>query len=602
MFARYALLAAMSLFAAATNETLAMECGMCAHVGRGGYWRRAKTFAKANEANCPWVRTDFDWWQMERKPGVWNFEKYDTILDDAEKAGIKILPILYSPPKWCRQIAKHLPEWEDYIRRVMTRWGKRLEYVEIWNEPFHPQRNMGAERFAELMRIAYKTIKEVSPNTKVLLCECSAKHLEELYAKGARDWFDIMNIHLYTARQVAIPEGSFDKSLERLRQCMEKHNDGAKPVWVTETGWPTIPARRVADILKAGLELAEPSRKTWRVVYTDTFKNEAAMDDGTPDLLQQAFPAGSTYEACFPSNLTERLSRGDVDALVLSFEEACPVDVLEPALEFVRKGGMLVDFGGFPLYAKVKDRQEWYRKFHIDPKAWWLDRRYPKSMIVHAAASNLNGPKSGYKSGRFLTPQNCAKGDEFIPLVAGKTTNDFPCVDAALYKFNSDLKGSAIISTMIDHRHVTSSEARQARLAARTLGILKACGVEKTFWYEQRSNERGGGIHRYEGECHFGLLNGDYSMKKGFQAFKTFIEMCPPGSKVDKGAWQDAERIFHDIRWTTPSGARCGMAWKTGKSEPRDLRLGEKTKFFDHLGNSIPAPKEISIDPIYWKE
>jgi hypothetical protein len=600
--------AAALLALAALNDIPAMECGMCAHVGRGGYWRRAKTFAKVKEAGCDWIRTDFDWWQMERKKGVWNFEKYDTLLEDAEKAGVKILPILYSPPKWCEPIKDHIPEWEDYIRRVMTRWGKKLPYVEIWNEPFHPHsHNMGAERFSVLMKSAYKVIKEVSPDTKVLIGECSARQLEEMYSFGARNWFDVMNVHLYTARQVAIPEGAFDRTLKKVRECMEKHGDGAKPIWVTETGWPTVPARRVAEILKAGLKVAEPSRKTWRVVHTDNYKSEAHMDDGMQDLLEQAFPAGSTYEACFTSNITERLSRGDVDALVLSFEEACPVEALEPALEFVRKGGTLVDFGGFPVYAKVHNHPEWWRKFHVSPRAWWMNNKYPKSMIVHSACSELPGPKSGYKSQRFLTAENCVGGDELIPLVAGKTTNDFPCVAAAVYKFNSDLKGRAIISAMIDHAHVTSSEARQARFVARTLAIMKACGVEKVFWYEQRSNERGG-IYHYEGACHFGLLKGNYDLKKGFTAYQTFVKMCPPGSKVVQGKWCDEKDGFYRLQWIRPDGVKCGIAWKIGKSGIYDLQPGKNVKFFDYLGNNIARPQGsangllLTTEPIYWQE
>jgi hypothetical protein len=606
-FAR-AFFAAAVFAAAVPSDVRAMECGMCAHVGRGGYWRRAKTFAKAKEVGCSWIRTDFDWSQMERKPGVWSFDKYDVLLRDAENAGVKILPILYSPPPWCRPIRDHLPEWADFVRRVMARWGSRLPYVEIWNEPFHPQHDMGEENFAAVMRTAYAAVKETSPGTKVLLGECSARRLEKLYAHGVGDCFDVMNMHLYTASQTAIPEGSFDVAIERVRSCLAAHGDGAKPIWVTETGWPTIPVRRVADILKAGIAIAEPSRKAWRVVYTDSFRTEADMDDGTPDLLALAFPEGSSYEACFPTNLTERLSRGDVDALVLPFEEGCPREVLAPALEFVRRGGTLVDFGGMPLYAKAPKRAEWLKKFHIATKASFIDKRYPKSCRVHPAVSNIPEPQGGFKSGRFLAADNCGDGDEFIPLVSGTTTNGIPCVAAAVYRFNGELKGRAVISGIIDHQHRTSSEARQARLAARALGILVASGVEKAFWYEQRSNERGGAF-RYEGACHFGLLNGDYSDKEAFAAFRTFVRMCPPGSVSNGGAWHDEARVFHGVRWTRPDGVKCGMAWKTGPRGSRNLRLGGNAKFFDHLGRNTELPRdgscwraELTGAPLYWEE
>ena len=605
MHMRFALMAATALAAASPLATCALECGMCAHVGRGGYWRRHRTFAKAKEAGCAWIRTDFDWWQMERRPGVWTFEKYDALLRDAEAAGINILPILYSPPEWRRPVASHIREWQDFVARVMARWGDRLPYVEIWNEPLYPGRGMGATNFAAVMRAAYAAVKRVSPRTKVLLGECSAGQLESLYAHGAGGAFDVMNMHLYSPLQTDIPEGCFAPAIERVRSCLAAHGDGAKPIWVTETGWPTPPARHVADILKAGLALAEPSRRAWRVVHTDSFANDASMDNGTEDLLALAFPSGSAYEPCHSTNLAARLARGDVDVLVLPFEEKCPPEVVAPAYEFVRQGGTLIDFGGLPLYAKLPDRAEWLRRFHIAPKAWWMDGRYPKRCTVSPVVPSIAAAHR-FKGERFLSGDYCGEGDEFLPLVSGLSTNGQRCVAAAVYRFGGDLKGRAIISTIFDHQHRTTSEARQGRLVARTMAILAACGVEKAFWYEQRSNEHGPNS-RYEGACHFGLLRGDYSEKDGFAAFRTFVRMCPPGSSIHAEPWDDSAEGFHRVRWKRPNGMSCGILWKTGNMVERIIPFRGNAKFFDHLGRALEmshsegsSSVEVSGAPLYW--
>ncbi len=278
---------------------------------------------------------------------------------------------------------------------------------------------------------------------------------------------------------------------------------------------------------------------------------------------------------------------------------------MAPAYEFVRQGGTLIDFGGLPLYAKLPDRAEWLRRFHIAPKAWWMDGRYPKRCTVSPVVPSIAAAHR-FKGERFLSGDYCGEGDEFLPLVSGLSTNGQRCVAAAVYRFGGDLKGRAIISTIFDHQHRTTSEARQGRLVARTMAILAACGVEKAFWYEQRSNEHGPNS-RYEGACHFGLLRGDYSEKDGFAAFRTFVRMCPPGSSIRAEPWDDSAEGFCRVRWERPNGMSCGILWKTGNMVERIIPFCGNAKFFDHLGRAVgiapsggPSKVKVSGAPLYW--
>ena len=63
------------------------------------------------KAGIRWVRSDFSWSSVERRPGQWAFGHLDETVDWAEAAGVKILPILDYDVAWARPAHKHLDQW-----------------------------------------------------------------------------------------------------------------------------------------------------------------------------------------------------------------------------------------------------------------------------------------------------------------------------------------------------------------------------------------------------------------------------------------------------------------------------------------------------------
>ena len=68
--------------------------GVCAHIGAGEEWEQAPEFAPDEKAGIVWVRADFSWIGVERSQGNWTFGHLDKIVDETNKLGLQLLPIL----------------------------------------------------------------------------------------------------------------------------------------------------------------------------------------------------------------------------------------------------------------------------------------------------------------------------------------------------------------------------------------------------------------------------------------------------------------------------------------------------------------------------
>lgn len=92
-----------------------------------------KGFALMKVARIGMVRTDFRWNWIEKEPGVFDFLRYDDLLDDAENAGILVVPILdYENPLYKRP-DKDLEPWRRFVREAARRYARRVPAFQVWN-------------------------------------------------------------------------------------------------------------------------------------------------------------------------------------------------------------------------------------------------------------------------------------------------------------------------------------------------------------------------------------------------------------------------------------------------------------------------------------
>lgn len=205
------------------------------------------------EARIRWARTGFDRASVHLGPGRYKWDAMDRIVASATGQGVQFLGILgYSPPwdttgppdDYGSYPPRSYDQWADYVFQTVSRYRNRVQHWEVWNEPDPDGFWEGTPgEYAHLLAVAYREVKRADPGAKVLLGglighDPSVEFFQTImadpsYPAGAN--FDIMNIHTYGTRAEARATIGQFLSLS------------ARPLWVTEMGWPTDPALQAAD-------------------------------------------------------------------------------------------------------------------------------------------------------------------------------------------------------------------------------------------------------------------------------------------------------------------------------------------------------------------
>ena len=601
------LLLLSSLIGASCFAAVEVPYGVCAHVTRSERLvDRLKCTLDAMElAGVKYVRSDFDAEKVVRKDGTWNFSDYDALVADLERRGVTLLPILYAeenPPK-------DLKRYREYIQKVVRHYGRKFPVVEIWNEPNLDGFFRGCDpvQFAQTLKVAYEAVKSVDPGVRVAFGGTAGvpfDWIRKVYESGAAKSFDIMAIHPYSHPHR--PEGVVDVNIEKLRVLMAEFGIGDKPIWITEVGWPTHTQSIASQhILLAGLKVARSEQKRWRVVVADVMLEGSAPDQAVAEILEGVLPAGSTAVVCTQRETIRRLAAGEADAVVYPFDESFPSETIEAVNEFIRTGGVFVEFGGMPCYNGQRDTESVkglqdgaaIGRFPFGALAWWMDPngKYPEEAQLFATpaglAAGVKQEPTGFKAMRFLVPERIGQGSEWIPLVAGKGADGTELVSAAVIRYHGERTGAAVLCSLMMDSFVTNDEENQSRFTARCAGLAFAEGVEGYFPYNLRAFED----DPYYSEDHFGMMHADFTPKPAYAAYAHFIRERPAGSVNLQGKWHDAERAFYFPQWIRPDGKVAGMLWMTGKPERRKVQFkGGVPEFRNMYGRKIGGVRQVS--------
>jgi hypothetical protein len=597
--------------------------GVCAHLARGGeFTTQTAELGLMSQTGIAWARSDFDWSGVQPSADTWSFEHLDTVLSNAEAAGVQMLPILDYSVSFANPAHRHLDLWEKYVRAMVERYHTRLPVWEVWNEENIPGfwKEPKADDYLPLLKKSYETVKSVDPSLLVALggtAGVALEYIERLYAVGGAKYFDIMNVHPYS--HPGVPEESLEKRYSDLKAIMAKHNDAAKPVWFTEIGWPTQKQRLAAPgLLKAGLKAAKPDKKgAWRILVLD---DPALSTTAAPssELLADEVPANTRVQRVTFDALLATLDAYDIDAVVLPFNELFPSDRFDTLLAYVRRGGILIECGGMPIWEpmtrtadgtweKAKLYGEQFRdQLRIGVEAWWYKKGViPEKMQVKfvGPAKGTPQPEEGFEAERFLTPNQFKEGDQLIPLLSGKT-GAYTGVAAAVYKFNSDLKGAVIVSALFERGQQGNSEAKQAKMVSRAYLIALRLGVERMFWYELQAPE----VDDLDQESHFGVVHSDLSPKPAYPAYKTLTAMQPAGSTVVDRPWKSADGALYFPQWKRPDGRAAGAVWAYQKPGLYKLAFSSKdVTLTSHTGAAVGTQWDgttcilpLTDEPVYF--
>jgi O-antigen ligase len=227
-----------------------------------------RVLARIAAAGLRRVRQEFPWSQMEPAPGHFRWERWDRIVNEVEAHGLELVAVLHTTPPWaCEGRGPHTPPLREadfgrFARAFALRYGGQVHGYQIWDEPnlssHWGDRYADPAAYARLLLGGASQIRAADPQALILVAGLAptwekgplnldeALFLRELYEAGAGSGFDVVAAKPYgfwsgpEDRRVSPDVLNFSR-LIRLREVMEAHGDGDKPVWAVAWGWNALP-------------------------------------------------------------------------------------------------------------------------------------------------------------------------------------------------------------------------------------------------------------------------------------------------------------------------------------------------------------------------
>lgn len=232
------------------------------------------------ETGAGWIREELYWDVVEATDDVWDWSWSDRWFRAAAERGLRILPVLDSPPCWAvarptggctNDYPDSDAEFGEFVAAVVGRYGPggsfwsanptldddlAPRWYEIWNEPYYPLTTGGVvspRRYARLFRAAsaagraqnpaarflYSSNVDVFDSTASRWVNWAATSVDEIPSLG--DWIDGIAIHPYpTSKAPDEPpvNGSDSSFLNTDRIWSDWSGEGIrKPFWITEVGY-----------------------------------------------------------------------------------------------------------------------------------------------------------------------------------------------------------------------------------------------------------------------------------------------------------------------------------------------------------------------------
>ncbi len=225
-----------------------------------------------------WVKQKFPWREIEGiEKGQYDWYRTDYIVDETEKAGLKLLVRLDQQPYWSEPADNQwqengppgdMADFADFCGAVATRYRGRIDAYQVWNEP-NLTREWGNRppdpvAYTELLRACYTAIKAADPDAVVVSAGLAptgtdsaeampdTAFLQGMYDAGAAAYFDVLGANApgYKAPPELDPAAAEApeygggrwfafRHVEDLRALMVANGDGHKQVAILELGWTT---------------------------------------------------------------------------------------------------------------------------------------------------------------------------------------------------------------------------------------------------------------------------------------------------------------------------------------------------------------------------
>ncbi|HEY4691526.1 MAG TPA: hypothetical protein VIK33_19615 [Anaerolineae bacterium] len=128
-----------------------------------------------------WVKQQVRWGDFSPAQGQMDWSGFDRVITAADAKGVRVLLSIVTAPEWSRPSASgvegppdDLNTYTQFIGEVIDRYKGKIHAIEVWNEQnidaewkTNPQA-VSPERYVEMLRLAYQTIKAKAPNIIVI--------------------------------------------------------------------------------------------------------------------------------------------------------------------------------------------------------------------------------------------------------------------------------------------------------------------------------------------------------------------------------------------------------------------------------------------------
>lgn len=545
------------------------------------------------------VRLDFNspgigWETGKINPTIW-----DNVYTAAKFSGAKMLPIVYKP-----RYKKYAKEYGDSYKKLLDycleRYGDNAAGWEIWNEMDQMNAEDGTAPPAEylpLLRDAYKTIKGKSKSATVLMGaigDFSKSYFEDLLKLKAADYFDVLSVHYYSAKN---PPERIILFYDKIGKTLVKYNV-SKPVWLTETGYVSTADNTDADLFytdvlppvykRLGINC---SRVAMGVLYDPRMTSIWNQDNAN---VHYGFKSCQLVEL---SRLKD-LSVEAVPVLIVLFGEKFPKGYFDDLRAYVERGGTVVfPEGGAVLYYdwdldtdQIKGvGSKYYKALHINLMFPWADdakklgvKKMSDVRTMTKTASSYTWKSDDFSGPLYLTDKNLEKGDKMITIVEG-TDGQYSGPVAACYKLNSNLKGNVIIQTRPKLSNRVSESLQAARMP-RLYILSYALGVDKVFAYCLRDKSETQG---------YGITHSTMAPKPVYHTLKTLSEKMPSGSSRPVVKTYNNQYI---ASWTKPDGKKLFCVWSKWVGQSSQITVSGNARYYDEKGKKI-CKKKFHLSP-----
>lgn len=276
------LVSAISTILISVTPALGLEVGIAEPLvwGPDDRWGTLARYAEIGENKMQelGINRHHEWisWKdcQSSGPGQINvscFDLLDKVLSMSNQRGIFVDVGVQGAPSWVNgsndggfipgdgdpanpDFQQFVSYYGDFMSQIVLRYKGRIYCWEIWSEPdsnWRIGRSASAEYkaagYAYMLKQVYAKVKAANPDAVVIMGGPTAwnsdTYINKLYAEGAKNYFDIANIHPYTWNRWGDSnkpsQSALFAKIGSMRSIMDINGDNTKPIWITEVGWST---------------------------------------------------------------------------------------------------------------------------------------------------------------------------------------------------------------------------------------------------------------------------------------------------------------------------------------------------------------------------